>query len=79
MPVPAAPAAGRSTTGIWSISTCRDADRMEAFAVGDGNNTGTPVFATNTAVLEFHEAYDQGDDDPFAIHLWKELIESRQV
>ena len=52
---------------------------MEAFAVGDGNNTGTPVFATNTAVLEFHEAYDQGDDDPFAIHLWKELIESRQV
>lgn len=59
------------TREIWGLSTCRNEGWMEDFAVGDGTNTGHPVFATETAVLEFDEAY--GDDSPFAIHLWTEL------
>jgi hypothetical protein len=61
------------TQQIWGLSTCRNAEWMEDFAVGDGTNTGHPVFATETGVLEFHEAYDAGDGSPFAIHLWTEL------
>jgi hypothetical protein len=38
-------------------------------------SSGDPIFATNTAVLELVQGYSHGDEDPFMIHRWSDLVE----